>query len=632
MTSANFSHSLSDGLESAAEPAALPQAADELMFIQDTTGYFWSFEWQQGKRYCVNPDRVRSTRLPDCFRPLASDAYFDRLRRVLNRLAPERFSCYFQCGDPGAVQTLLFDLVMSPVLVPEGAATLVVVAGRMVPLVDHAAASRPEAAVVCPPLAPSSDRYQKLLTQIAWNIRRTLDLSTIWQQTVKGIGKALSVSRCIICPYSALSPKVVAVAEYCKESYPPLLGQEFRVADDLHLSKAIATLKPVVVQDAEFDPGACALVASDASRQSAETKLSHCQQSSTLIIATCYQDQPNGLIILHQCDRPRPWSEAELEFIQELADQVGTAIAHATLFNDSQSLATELQRANSSLLQKHRELEEARRQAEEASRLKSEFLANTSHELRTPLNGMIGFLKLIMDGMADDPKEQSEFIDEAYRSALHLLDIIADVLDIAKIEAGKLDIEFSPVKLDEILTAVENFTSSQVQHKNLSFEIQKPPTDDEIILYGNYQRLLQVMLNLVGNAIKFTHEGGITIGVKILKKKVIVQNQEFPSLIEVRVADTGIGVSLDKQDKLFQSFSQVDGSRTRQYGGTGLGLAISQKLVEAMGGEVNFFSLGEGLGSTVTFTVPLFQEPIMITSQPSESGSALRLSQPLYRE
>jgi signal transduction histidine kinase len=192
-----------------------------------------------------------------------------------------------------------------------------------------------------------------------------------------------------------------------------------------------------------------------------------------------------------------------------------------------------------------------------------------------------------------------------------LLSIINDVLDIAKIEAGKLHIELSPVKLDELLGVVEDFTRGQIHQKNLSFEIQKPPTNDEIILYGNYQRLLQVMLNLVGNAIKFTHEGGITIGVKVIKKKVIVQNQEFPSLLEIRVADTGIGVSLDKQDKLFQSFSQVDGSRTRQYGGTGLGLAISQKLVEAMGGEVNFFSLGEGLGSTVTFTVPLFQEPIM---------------------
>jgi signal transduction histidine kinase len=352
----------------------------------------------------------------------------------------------------------------------------------------------------------------------------------------------------------------------------------------------------------------------DSELAAAELKSLGCQDGSILIMASFYQDQPNGLIILYQGDQARQWSELDLELMQELADQVGTTIAHATLLSDSQALALDLQQANTALLQQHRELEDARHQAEEASRLKSEFLANTSHELRTPLNGMIGFLKLITDGMADDPVEQAEFIQEAYRSALHLLSIINDVLDIAKIEAGKLQIELSPLRLDELLSDVEDFTRGQIQQKSLSFEVQAPPTDDEIILYGNYQRLLQVMLNLVGNAIKFTHEGGITIGIEIVKKKVAVNNQDLPGLVKVRVADTGIGVSLDKQDKLFQSFSQVDGSRTRQYGGTGLGLAISQKLVEAMGGVVNFYSMGEGLGSTVTFTVPLYQDPVMITT------------------
>jgi len=298
--------------------------------------------------------------------------------------------------------------------------------------------------------------------------------------------------------------------------------------------------------------------------------------------------------------------------MKELADQVGTAIAHASLFAESQNLTIELQRVNGNLMQKHRELEEARHQAEEASRLKSEFLANTSHELRTPLNGMIGFLRLILDGMADDPEEKREFTEEAHTSALHLRDILEDVLDIAKIEAGKMQIDLSFVKLDDILLDVTKFASTQTSQKNLSFEIQKPPTYDEIILYANYQRLKQVMLNLVNNAIKFTHEGGITITAEVVKKRVVVQGRELPGMVKVRVADTGIGVSLEKQDKLFQSFSQVDGSLTRQYGGTGLGLAISQRLVEAMGGVVNFYSMGEKLGSTVTFTIPLAQEPVMM--------------------
>ena len=265
----------------------------------------------------------------------------------------------------------------------------------------------------------------------------------------------------------------------------------------------------------------------------------------------------------------------------------------------------------------YRELEAARVQAEELSQLKSEFLANTSHELRTPLNGMMGFLKLILDGMADNPEEQTEFIEEAYRSAVHLLNIINDILDVAKIESGKMELDFELVKLSELFEHVRDFTQSQIHSKGLSLEITMPRTDDEIILYGNYQRLLQVLLNLVGNAIKFTHEGGITVSCEILKRPVTVDGKDLPATLKVLVSDTGIGIALDKQDRLFESFSQVDGSRTRTYGGTGLGLMISQKLIEMMGGKVNFFSMGEGLGSTVTFTAPLFHEPVIVSAAQS---------------
>ncbi|MEB3269892.1 MAG: ATP-binding protein, partial [Leptolyngbya sp.] len=125
--------------------------------------------------------------------------------------------------------------------------------------------------------------------------------------------------------------------------------------------------------------------------------------------------------------------------------------------------------------------------------------------------------------------------------------------------------------------------------------------------------------NLIGNAIKFTKHGSVTISTRIIKRPVTLGSQELPGLVEVRVVDTGIGVSLEQQAKLFKSFSQVDGSRTRQYGGTGLGLVISQKLVEAMGGVVKFISMGEGLGSTVTFTALLYQEPVLIDMEDMET-------------
>ncbi len=562
---------------------------------QDAAGNILSFYWDDADRE-VQPSQAE---IGELFVPVAVSPYLQRITRVLDSQTPEQFFCLSRCHT----ETLLFELLMSPILLPGGKASMVIVTGRQ--LAHNLNDPIPDDFPSLAEMPPRSDCYQKLLTQISWNIRRTLDLPTIWQQTVDGLGRALGVNRCIICPVESLGFEVEVVAEYRQKSLASLLGRKFSLIDDPALGQALATLKPLSapVPLTEGIETICTTIENSADSPLPQTRL---------MVATCYQEKPNGVIVLYQCDYARSWTQAEIEFMQELADQVGTAIAHASLFAESQNLAIELQRVNGNLMQKHRELEEARHQAEEASRLKSEFLANTSHELRTPLNGMIGFLKLILDGMADDPEEQREFTEEAHNSALHLGDILEDVLDIAKIEAGKMQIDLSHVKLDEILLDVEKFASTQLPQKNLSFEIHKPPTYDEIILYANYQRLKQVMLNLVNNAIKFTHEGGITITAEVVKKRVVVQDRELPGMVRVRVADTGIGVSLEKQDKLFQSFSQVDGSLTRQYGGTGLGLAISQRLVEAMGGVVNFYSMGEGLGSTVTFTIPLAQEPVMM--------------------
>ncbi|HEY9849292.1 MAG TPA: GAF domain-containing sensor histidine kinase [Leptolyngbyaceae cyanobacterium] len=413
------------------------------------------------------------------------------------------------------------------------------------------------------------EKYQKLLTKIGKKIRRTLDVDTIWQQTVDTLGLDLNVSHCIICSYKKGSKKLHVVAEYRQKPVKPLLGNLLWLADEPGLEKALTSLQPVIVE------------------QPAENGQS--KGKNQLIVAISYQNIPKGILILYG-EEYRHWTDAEIEVVEEVADQVGACVAYLNL---------------------QEELEETRKQAQEATRLKQEFLTTISHELRTPLNGTIGFLKLILDDLVDEPDEQREFTEEAYRSSLHLLNIINDILDIAKIEAKQIKLALGAVNLEEMLSEVEKITKPQIDKKNLSFQIRLPKNNDKIVVYGNYSRLLQVMLNLVGNAIKFTNEGGITITAEVLKTKVLFQNQELPGMVKIRVDDTGIGVPLDKLDKIFGIFNKADGSTTTPVGGTGLGLAISQELVEAMGGAVEFFSMGENLGSTVTFTVPLYQDNLI---------------------
>ncbi|MBD2296523.1 GAF domain-containing protein [Anabaena sphaerica FACHB-251] len=560
----------------------LPTLASELVYTQDGTGRYLTFDWQHSELLDLETEKiVDALNENEAFTPVDKVTYLERLHRILTTLVPERVQCWFKSSQ----QLFELELTITPIMPRLGlAATTVLVMGRLLPSQVNSKevnqeAKKPsqlELALRSRSVPQVSVQNQKLLNKITRNIRRTLDLDIIWQQTVDCLGNILNLERCIICPYQPGSAKVQIIAEYHQQQLEPLLGSEIDISSEPAFAQALATLEPMVI----------------------ELPIQKNQeQQKFLLVATNYQDQANGLVALSLSNEYQLLTETELELTKELADQLGTAIAHATLY---------------------KELEDARQKAEEASRLKSEFLANVSHEIRTPLNGMIGFLKLILEGMADDPEEQHQFVSEAHQLSIHLLNILNDILDIAKIEAGKMELDCSPVKLNELFGDVENFTRPQAEMRNLSLQMQMPVTSDEIIVQGNYQRLLQVMLNLVGNALKFTHEGGVTISADLVIKKSKGKSSKpsTPGMVKVRVADTGIGVSLDKQDKLFQLFSQVDGSRTRHYGGTGLGLTISQRLIEAMGGEVHFYSLGEGLGSTVTFTVPLYQQPVLCS--PSE--------------
>jgi signal transduction histidine kinase len=340
------------------------------------------------------------------------------------------------------------------------------------------------------------------------------------------------------------------------------LGIPFEAGRGSVIGRTVLERKPIQVADVLADP--------EYAFREVQQKIGY---RTVLAVPLLREDHPIGAVVLMR-KTVRPFTDKQIDLVTTFADQAGIAIENVRLFD---------------------EIQDKSRQLEEASQHKSQFLANMSHELRTPLNAILGYTELMADGAYGEPSEKMlGVLKRLEAQGKHLLGLINDVLDLSKIEAGQLVLELSEYTVQDIAQTVRSTLEPLAADKKLGFKVEvasELPSGR-----GDGRRLTQVLINLVGNAIKFTDAGEVAI-------KAEANNGAF----YVSVRDTGPGISAADQTKLFQEFQQADNAITRKKGGTGLGLAISKRIIEMHGGRI-WVESQPGQGSTFTFTLPVVVE------------------------
>jgi signal transduction histidine kinase len=344
---------------------------------------------------------------------------------------------------------------------------------------------------------------------------------------------------------------------------------------------------------------------------------------ATLTVPILFEGRLLGVLHSHTTQPDRRFTPDDLRRFQMLASQAAIAIENAQLYEAVQRHAAELEVR---VQERTRELAAANQQLEAASRHKSEFLANMSHELRTPLNSILGFSQLLLEQTQEVlPAKQIRFLTNIHNSGQHLLQLINDILDLSKVEAGKFILQPEPLPvaatLEDILVIGRGLANKKGQLIETEIAPELPP------LQADPVRFKQILFNLLSNAIKFTPAGGrITVTVRRIcdfrfpiadsknigpepQSQIANHKSQIRDFVEIAVADTGAGIRPEDLAKLFQEFVQLETTRAQKHEGTGLGLALTRRLVELHGGQIWAESEGEGKGATFTVVLP-FGEPV----------------------
>ncbi len=354
------------------------------------------------------------------------------------------------------------------------------------------------------------------------------------------------------------------VGEFIKGDIPPALGEVFPLVNNTPAQNMIKTEKPYLIKDARLEEDIESLKKSQEERKFI----------TVLLIPLLMDNEVIGNVGLDSLVK-REFSEHEIKFAFNITNSAVTVIKKALL---------------------RKQLEDAKEEAENSNKAKSNFLARMSHEFRTPLNGIIGMSEVLSHSSMS--KEQHDYIETIKYSADNLLYLINDILDFSKIESGKLQIEKIPIEMCDFIGKIRKMFEALTISKGLKFTVTKPEECPSVLL-GDPVRLRQILINLIGNAIKFTKEGEISLKIENLGI------DKLSNKIKLRfcVSDTGIGIAKENLDRIFESFEQSDTSITRKFGGTGLGLSICKSLVEMMNGKIDVKSVPDE-GSEFSFTLP----------------------------